>query len=154
MVGLNENYFTSNQPKVSGEDTIGGRICHFGHDGQQFTRMKNLLSSTLSIDMDKDLSKHIADFPYLCKQSGSCMLHCNSINKKQKGKLLVSSTIYLKLECQTYFNILKEESSEIEDKSTFLDPKYHIPIKEGGMITFPANNLHNVTVNYEDKDIP
>ena len=65
-VCLNDNCFTSNPSEVPVGDTIGGRkICHFGHDGQPFTGIKNLLSSILSIGMDKDLSQHIADFPLL-----------------------------------------------------------------------------------------
>ena len=84
-IGLKDDYFTSNRSKLEGVDTIGGRVCHFQHNGQKFTRMRQLLASILSIDFENDISKDEDDFPFLRKQTGSCKLHCDSIDKKQKG---------------------------------------------------------------------
>ena len=101
--------------------------------------------------MDKDIANHQADFLFLRKQSGSCMIHSDSIEAKKKGKVLVSSEIYLQIKSKIFFNIWNMEAGDL-DVSNVPEPPYKIEIGEGDIISFPAHNIHSVTVKDEDNE--
>ena len=102
------NIFKPNSPETEKQITIGGAICHFEHKDRRFKRMKELVSEILHINIDKDISLEVADFPYICKQSGLCMIYCDSLDRLWEHEHLVSVAIYLEATNKPTFNIWKQ----------------------------------------------
>ena len=131
---------------------------NFDRKGLKITRMKNLLASILGIDWKKDIATGEADFPFLRKNSGPCVLHSDTIEPKLKGRVLVSSVIYLDLKYPITFNLWNMEYSDLpndfklSDEASGPAPEIVIKVEEGDIITFPAHNLHSVTVKDEHKE--
>ena len=153
---VQDKCFKVNEPD-EGTVTIGGKLMNFDSKGLKNTRMKNLLALILGIDWKKDIATGEADFPFLRKNSGPCVLHSDTIEPKVKGKVLVSSVIYLDLKYPITFNLWNMEYSDLSDDFSLSDgsslpaPTLKIKVEEGDIITFPAHNLHSVTVKDENK---
>ena len=107
--------------------------------------MKELVSEILHINIDKDISREVADFPYICKQSGSCTIHCDSYDRLWEHKHLVSAAIYLEATNKPTLNIWKE-GKHILLKTRIPDPLIQVAVTNGDIFFFSAHKPHSVRV--------
>lgn len=101
--------------------------------------------------MKKDIAKHVANFPFMRIQNGSCKIHADSNKGKKKGMVLISSVLYLQMKSNIIFNYWNMEENDL-DLSNAPEPAYMIELREEDIVTFPALHIHSVSVKDEDKE--